>query len=229
MRPTSKEFLSSAAQDQISEAVRAAESKTSGEIVPVLATTSDPYDRGLFLAALASVFMTTLLLIGFYLLPLEKIWPEEADLIPVPWEIPAYILLPFQLAALIGGYYLARLVARFHRAFVPRAAMQLQVNAAAHRVFQSLQISQTRDATGIMLYVSIFERMVVVVADKAINDRYDAATWNGVRDLLIEGLKNDKPEEGFTKAIQRCGEILGEHFPIKADDTNELPNHLRLV
>jgi putative membrane protein len=228
VKPTSQDFLSAAAQERISEAVKKAESKTSGEIVPVLATASDPYDRGLFLASLASWLLATLVVIAFFLLPIESFWPETWDL-PYAWEVPAYILLPFQLVALIGGYYLARSIPRFHRSFIPRAVMQRRVNAAAHQAFLSLQISQTRDATGIMLYVSLFEHMVVVVADKAINERHDAATWNGIRDLLVEGLKNNKPDEGFSQAIARCGEILAEHFPIKSDDTNELSNHLRLV
>ena len=127
------------------------------------------------------------------------------------------------------GFYAAKGFPGLQRTFTPRALLQFQVNREAKRAFEAFRLSKTRDATGIMLYVSIFEKMVVVIADKSINEKHDQATWDGVRNKLIAGLKNGKPGEGYESAISLCGEILTKDFPIKGDDTNELANHIRIL
>jgi len=211
----------------VSDAVKAAESTTSGEIVPVLATTSDNYERSNFLSAMAFAILVTLAAIALFCLP---IWPDNmwrTEVLPVP--IPLLLLLIAQVIALIVGYRSSRSVAGLHRALTPHATMQQRVDRAAHQAFHQLRMTHTEAATGIMIYVSLFERMVVIVADKAINDRHDAETWNGVRDLLITGLKEGNATQGFVNAVKECGSILKADFPIQPDDTNELANELRLI
>ena len=73
------------------------------------------------------------------------------------------------------------------------------------------------------------ERTAVVLADKAIASKLPQATWDGVRDLLTKGLSLGKGAQGFTDAIAECGKILSKEFPIQANDTNELPNQLRVL
>ena len=80
-----------------------------------------------------------------------------------------------------------------------------------------------------MLYVSLFERVAIVLADKAIAAKHPKKTWDGVRDRLLDGLKKGNAVEGYKNAIQECGTILSKEFPAKPDDTNELPNQIRLL
>jgi len=222
MRQTSKTFFTDEERARIDEAVKQAELNTSGEIVPVLATQAAPYDRGLFYASFMFAILATLALIGLYCMPLDF-------LAHAPWEIPLYVLLPVQVVALLAGYYLAQVNPDLHRPFVPHAFMQQRVNRAAHQAFYQFHLTHTREATGIMLYVSLFERAVVVLADKAIDEKHEQQTWDKVRDLLVDGLRAGDAVEGFEKALAECGRILEEDFPIREDDTNELPNHLRLL
>jgi putative membrane protein len=220
---TSKTFLTDAEKARIDEAVRRAEIKTSGEIVPVLATSAEPYDRGLFYAALMSALVATLSAFAILFMPLEFLYNVEA-----PWVLPSYFFA-IQLVALFGGYHAARFVPGIHRAFISRAHMQRRVDRAARQAFRLFQLTHTKEATGIMIYVSLFERAVVVLADKAIDRKHDKHTWDDVRDLLIDGLRKGNAVDGFERAIAECGRILEKDFPIKPDDVNELPNHIRLM
>ena len=222
MRPTSSEFFDETQRKRLDEAVKGAEEKSSGELVPVLATSADTYDGGLFLAGLMLAGLVTLALFGFFFLPLEFLAYD-------PWDIPLYMLLPCQLVALLVGYHAARAYAGLHRTFVPRAYMQQRVDMAAHQAFRMFHLTHTEAATGILIYVSLFERMVVVLADKAINEKHDQSTWDGVRNRITRGFSSSDPARGFEDAITECGRILAEDFPIREGDTNELPNHLRLV
>jgi putative membrane protein len=71
--------------------------------------------------------------------------------------------------------------------------------------------------------------MVWVVGDQAIAEKLDQSHWDGVKDLVIDGLRKNTPAEGLCAAIKRCGELLAQHFPIAPDDVNELSNDLRLI
>lgn len=222
MTMDSKSFFTDDEKKRIDAAVEQAEATTSGEIVPVLATRSGPYDRGLFYAALMFVFLATLLLVGVHFLPIDNLLYDA-------WEIPLWLLLPCQAVALFGGFYAADRFPGIHRAFVPHALMHKRVEQAAKSAFHSFKLTHTEASTGIMLYVSLFERAVVVIGDKSINEKHDRKTWDSVRDLLTGGLREGNAVGGFEAAIAECGRVLTEHFPIQADDANELSNHLRLV
>lgn len=224
MRQTSSDFFNQQELSQINDAVEEAEKITSGEIVPVLATQSEAYDRGLFLCALMMGAVGTAIVFSIYCLP--ALWIND----PLPGLFaPLWAVLIAQSIMLLTGYHLAARLPGLHRAFLSRAQLQRSVDLAARRAFRQFHLSATKDATAIMIYVSIFERMVVVLADKSINEQHDQSTWDTVRNKINSGLADAQGANGFVAAIDECGKILTKHFPIQADDTNELANHLRLL
>jgi putative membrane protein len=46
--------------------------------------------------------------------------------------------------------------------------------------------------------------------------------------LLISGIKSGDIAKGYADAIEKCGILLSQHFPIRPQDKNELPNKLVL-
>ncbi len=84
----------------------------------------------------------------------------------------------------------------------------------------------TKNHTGILIFASLLERRVVVLADRGINERVAPGTWQVVVDTVTDSLKSGKPCDGFCNAIERCGDILAVHFPRQTDDQDELPNTL---
>ncbi|HUU03879.1 MAG TPA: TPM domain-containing protein [Myxococcota bacterium] len=226
MRRASK-FFTEAERTRIEQSVAEAEKGTSGEIVPVVATASGDYDRaedifGLWLA-IAS------LVVGWWLLlpsggPGE--WSEGA--LRVSWvELLAGIVLA--VAFFILGAGLAGRVGVLRRLFIPRGQMSREVESAAGRAFFEHGLRGTRHSTGIMIYLSLYERMARVTGDRAISEKLTDDAWRAVRDLIISGIKRGKAADGVVAGIRRCGEILAEHFPIEPGDVNELSNELRLI
>ena len=65
-----------------------------------------------------------------------------------------------------------------------------------------------------------------IIADKGINDAVAAGTWDKIVNQFVSAVKQGQVAGGFVSAIQQCGEVLIEHFPIAAEDKNELPDHL---
>lgn len=96
----------------------------------------------------------------------------------------------------------------------------------AVREFAKLGIQNTRDRTGVLIMVSIEERMVQILAGTGINSIVPENTWSSMVQCITEGIKAGNPAHGILKAVEDIGKLLSEHFPIKSDDSNELSNEV---
>jgi putative membrane protein len=218
-------LFSDADRRAIADAVRAAERTTTGEIVPVVASTSDHYERAEDFAglAVAGLALSLAWLLGQRLVPGVD-WDAEHELA---------LQLPLLLAVLVAGWFLGVLLARFSpwlkRLFLLRRVAKARVLIAAHHAFDALAVKRTAAATGVVIYVSLFERQVCVCADRAVAQRIGEAEWARACTMLIEGLRRGQPREGFVAAIQHVGTVLAANFPAVPGDRNELSNELRVL
>ena len=210
----------------IKDAVAQAESTTSGEIVPVVATRSGRYDRAedIFGIILALIAVAVAWLLFQQARPAAGDWESGPTLTMGLWVV----LLTFAVAFVVGAS-LSTLVPALARPFVGKQELQEEVLRSAQQAFFEFRIRGTEGSTGILIYVSLFERMVWVIGDHAISEKLTQPDWDEVKDLVIEGLRNGKPTQGMCSAIARCGELLAAHFPIAPGDVNELSNELKLI
>jgi putative membrane protein len=102
--------------------------------------------------------------------------------------------------------------------------MDTRVHEAAFMQFYSSGLYRTREENGIEIFLSLFEKRVVVIADRGIHEKMGNVHWDEVRNKIIHGIRAGKPREGICAAIESCGESLAKHFPRRADDVNELPD-----
>ena len=218
-------LLSEEDRKAVSAAVAAAEKRTAGEIVPVVATTSDRYERAEDLVGLVTA-----------LAAVAATWTQFQRLKPSPeWngDPELAIHLPYVLAIFVGGWalglLLARLIPALKRLAVSRKSMLARVLVAAHHSFDSLHVRGTKGATGVVIYVSLFERRVCVWADRSVSEKIPEAEWKEACEILTKSLGEGKAKEGFVEAIRRIGDVLAKHFPVQANDTNELSNELRVL
>ena len=92
--------------------------------------------------------------------------------------------------------------------------------------FYRLGMDKTRDKTGILLMIILAERKFRVLADTGINAKVEQQTWDEIAGKLSTCFRDGNYLDGVTDCVARMGKILAEHFPIKADDTNELSNEV---
>ncbi len=90
--------------------------------------------------------------------------------------------------------------------------------------FFKLGMQETRDKTGILIYILLTERQFYILADSGINEKVEQNTWDEVRNEMQKEFIIGNFTNGVIHGIDRVGHILSEHFPIKPDDTNELSN-----
>jgi putative membrane protein len=189
----------------IEEAIKKAEGMTSGEIVFATATASAHYHHATLQGALAGMAVVTA---AFLALPLS--------------HTPTSLLWTEFISFAIFYAVLPRLPWR--RWFISKQEMDARVKDAAFMQFYSSGLYRTRESNGVEIYLSFFEREVVVIGDRAIHEKMGDQHWDKVRDLIIQGMKKGDVRGGICAAIEVCGKALAQHFPHQPDDINELPD-----
>ncbi|HXY90740.1 MAG TPA: TPM domain-containing protein, partial [Xanthobacteraceae bacterium] len=114
-------------------------------------------------------------------------------------------------------------------ALVPRWIKRDRASAEAKRQFAAHGLHLTEARTGVLIFASLAERYVEIVADAGINAKVAPEVWDRAVQAMIDKIKEDQPVEGFIDAIRICGEVLAKHFPPGAANADELSNKLVLM
>jgi putative membrane protein len=201
---------------KIRDAVQAAERRTRGEIVPMVVPASARYSEARYLAGFTAALLTLTVL-----LTLDQGWGQYG------WQEhhPVWIVFGVVLAYALG--YWAGAVPLCVRFFTSTERMAFKVRRRAETAFYEHGLHKTREGTGILIMASLLERRVQVLADKAINERVPPGTWDTLVNDLVEGIRAGQPTEAFCRAIERCGNLLAQHFPARSgDNPDELADDL---
>ncbi len=202
--------------DRIRRAVDEAEGRTSGEIVPYVVARSDEYRLGVWTAA-------TLGALGGALAAAAALWALD------PWGAPAplWALAPPALGG-VAGYLAASLSPALRRLLVPDAVVDLRTQRRASQAFLEEEVFRTRERTGILIFLSLLERRVVVLGDSGINSRVEPGEWEGIVAGIVAGIRRGEPAAALVEAIGRCGELLERRgVERRPDDRDELADGLR--
>lgn len=200
-------FLNDAEKAQLRDAIRQAEARTSGEIVTVIARASGDYFYYPTLWAALLAILSPLLPIGL-------------AVSFAPFGVIELQLLVFALLALIFRWPPIKMI------LVPRPIQRQYCARRAREQFLAQNMHTTRERTGVLLYVSVAERHVELLADAGIHARVPAGTWNKIVDEFTAQLKAGRIGGGFIAAVTAIGEHLVAHFPRPVDDRDELPDRL---
>jgi len=101
-------------------------------------------------------------------------------------------------------------------------------NQRATAAFVDQEVFRTRDRTGILIFLSLLERRVVVLADAGINARVPQVEWDAIVALVVAGMRQGQPGPALATAIRRSGDLLAAHrFERRPDDRDELADDLR--
>ena len=212
MKNPAQTFLTKAEQEQVSAAVREAEMTTSGEIVPMIVGKSHEYPMATTLCSLTFSLPLALLLthmVGSHL------WLGSQNM----WLFLTFLAL--------FGFGLWPLIARlpwlqYH--FLNPREVEREVRQEALAAFYGEKLYKTADENGILLYISVLERKVWILADAGINNKIDPDTWKSAVGKLTAGIRQGQRCQAICDAIRETGDILRRHFPHQRDDADELHN-----
>ena len=96
----------------------------------------------------------------------------------------------------------------------------------AAEVFDFLHMNNTRLANGVLIYVAVEDRTLVIMGDSGINEVVPADFWESTKDIIISHFKEGDIKQGLVDGILMAGQQLKKHFPKKGDNSNELPDSI---
>ncbi len=208
MSDAAEKFLTAGERLQIEARIAEAEKRTSGEIVVMVVPSSYHYPLA---SMTGSSLLAVLLGIAVALLAgRESMW---------------FFLEVFGFSFIVLHELIKR-IPFLKRFFVTASDMKEEVEEAAIQSFYHRNINLTVDHTGILIYISLFEHNVRVIADQGINAKVNTELWQEIVDTIVRGIKSKGQAAAIATAVDRCAEILALHFPIKANDRNELGNEV---
>jgi putative membrane protein len=207
--------------ERIKAAVKEAESKISGEIVPVFVERSGFYTIANYRSA-----MIVASLIFLIIILLDRYVPSLTAYEPV--YDPLFIFLAVAVGGILGAAF-PHFIQPAKRWFINQKHLDEATRKKAENAFLQEEVFNTRHRTGIMIFVSFFEREVIVMADRGISKVVDQKEWDKMVRGIVENIRKGKITEGIEAAIKRCGEVLLEKgFRQDPDDVNELRDDLRI-
>lgn len=201
-----EKFLTEDEREAIVQNVREVEKTTSGEIVPMIVSCSYHYPAPQMTGTLALGLVFSI--VTMQVLSIYDMWTF--------------------LAVFLGAYILSGLFIKvfypLKRFFISSREMDEEVEEAAFTAFYKNNLNRTKDRTGVLIYISVFERKVWVLADSGINAKVDKTCWQDIVHIITDGIKANRQGEAICEAVKKCGHILEEHFPLKKNDRDELSN-----
>jgi uncharacterized membrane protein len=92
-------------------------------------------------------------------------------------------------------------------------------------LFAEHGVWDTEDNCGVLIYVNLAERKVDIVADRNVNRKIDAATWQSVCRTMTDGFARGQFHDSTIAAVAQVNELLRQHFPTGGARRNELPDN----
>jgi putative membrane protein len=225
-------FFTDTEKEKIRHAVKNAEGSTSGEIATMVVDRSDSYREAEILGAV--------LLAGFLALFIEVML--ELMLLIIgnsDWNAigsgSAYMLLqgvslwtfiPLVFLLFFPCRYFFRRFPTLKLSFAGRHRVEEAVRERAVRAFFEKELYRTREENGVLIFISILEHKVWILGDRGIDHKIPQSLWRDLAAELSAGLHEKRACEALCHVIERVGRELAVHFPRRADDINELSDHI---
>lgn len=200
----------------IREATTEAETRTGGEIVPYIVERVIEKDQANWCGAAIGA-MAAALAAGIFN-AFSQSWGGSGI-----WWITLPTVVGSGLGFLIGG------MDAVSRWLIPDDQVDRAVRMRAEAAFVEEEVFDTRDRTGILVFLSLSEHRAVILADAGINRSVPEGTWQTLVDELVAGIRAGCAAEAMRKTVARCGKVLVEHeVALRPDDTDELPDAPRV-
>ncbi len=198
-------------------ATKEAERRTGAELVCVIAARCDDYQgalaKGAALGAVGGAAAATLAH------ALRDTWLAA----PAAW-----IGLPAVLGAGLG-LLVALCVPAVRRALAGAEVLARRSRARALEAFLDEDLDATRDRTGVLVFLALFEHRLEILCDRGVRARVPEEAWQPIAEEAARGMRAGRPEPALCQAIAAAGELLARHgVERRADDVDELPDEPRI-
>lgn len=220
---------------RIKKAVKDAEKVTSCEIVPIITESSCSYPEspllgGFSLLCIVWAVFLILFLNGIY--PSFHTFAGSRDILSGGPLYDSRLFFVFCTAvAFFSGAMLVVFIPFVKKICIARKRMTRSVQLSAVKAFFDFECHNTKKRNGVMLYVTLLERRIVILPDIGVKEKFDdPLMWESVINDFIVLLKDGQGGDGFVQAIEESATLLAKKFPPgRKKKQNELSDDVRIV
>lgn len=203
-------FLTETEQDAISAAIGVQERRTLAEFVTVVADASDGYRYiPVLWAAIVSMFVPGLVFIA-------GVWTDFVSLYTL--QVLLFLVLAFCFRQTAIKHWL-----------IPSSVKQQRAARMARQQFFSQRLHHTEQRLGVLMFVSVAEHYVEIIADSGASEKISDEQWQEVVGEFSQKVKAGEVAQGFLHAIEKSGDLLAAVAPQDAAPSDELPNNLVIL
>lgn len=205
----SRKKFDSAASETLAQAVRDIEKNTDAEVVIVVRGRSGTYRHADYLCG-AVIAVIGLIFVLFSPFEFHTYW--------VPIDV---------IGLFIAGAFACSRTDFVRRVLTTKEFRAQSVRTGAAAMFYEAGIANTSAENGLLIYLSILEQRLEVIADRGILKAVPALKWNNAVFELKQVGRN--PESAtLVKAVSELGELLAQYLPATGENPNELPDGPRI-
>ncbi|MGK5085637.1 hypothetical protein WDW37_20295, partial [Bdellovibrionota bacterium FG-1] len=198
--------------ERVREAVRLAEAHTTSEIVPWVVPSCKKYRWVHPWMVLLGVVFATLALVGVHWLDL--------------WSIHIQQTLFWQMSGATIGFGFS-LISWVKRLWIPGHWLAAEVHQRALAGFISANLTELKARNGVLIFISLFERRVQILADTGARAVIPVEYWDARVNQVVLGVHQGQPIEALCECIAEIGKMLSEKFPETGSHKNLISDHLR--
>jgi len=152
----------------------------------------------------------------------------------LPWLLVALTAMTVHRILLLQVVVFFALLAvlslpRIRVALIPRKARRAIAHRVAMAQFAMRGIAHKKDRSGILIFVSLAERYVRIIADDGIAARVSQSAWQAAVDALVTHMRDGRIADGYVTAINTCGNVLAKHFPRSGPSGDALPDKIYVI
>jgi putative membrane protein len=194
-----------------------AESRTIGEIAVMVVDHSSLYLEaevmgGVFLSGLISLILTEVL---FHLSnPIAEFF----------FHSTVWLFIPLMILIFYPCRLLFRAVPSLKFTFVGKNRRERAVKERALKAFYEKGLYKTRENTGMLIFLSLLERKVWVLADKGIHGKIHQNSLNRLASIVSKGIREGRSCEALCEAIKETGDLLAKLYPQSGVHKDQLPD-----
>lgn len=205
------ELLSEDFQRKMEECITDVEKKTSAEVVIAVSRKSGEYRDTCYLGGmmLALISLCCIMFCPFFV-------------------VHPYAVIPDVIFFFLCGYLFSKHYPVVVYLLTTARRRNHQVQKAAEIAFLEEGVSATKDRTGILFYISLFEKRVEILPDLGIDGRIPRAEWNQLRHDLNNLMRKKGQGGKFLEHLCRSGAILEKALPALGENPDEIPNRPRI-
>ncbi len=201
-------FFTPEEKERIRTTTYSVESRTDGEIAVMVVDQSDRYLESEILGGfIFGSILSLVITVAFF---------HDSLFVYIPLSF--LLFFPFR--------WIGMTIPRLKLVFIGPRRREETVRLRAIQAFYEKGLYKTRFQTGVLIFLSLLEHKVWVLADKGIHQKMTQETLNRFAHDVSRGIKEDRAGESLCRAIEGIGQLLVEHFPVTSGDTNELSNEV---